>query len=243
MPTCRSLASLAPLLHIVLLALHLSSSVVYAWRICSQRALFHGTYGQEAALALAQHRTHILRHVWSAFKPGGHSWGHAAYKPFEPYIRCPSGAAQRYGQAGMDGSKLLCPLSGFTSSKDCVVVSLGSNGNYQFEQVSRQAGRAGAAGACLAGQCSWTWCHAAAGEQAGRHLRTRLWQGCSIASIAHCCAYQLEVYVACTTTCGCWAATSTCQRLCDACLHTVTLCVCLLTYRPSSTPPGAMCTP
>jgi hypothetical protein len=146
MPVGRFLAGAALSLHILLVTVHLNIDLVYAWHICTQQAVYPGHYGQDAALALARHRTHILKHVWQSFKPDGHPWGHEAYKPFQPYIRCPSGPAQRYGQAGMDGSKLLCPLRGLSKNKDCVVVSLGSNGNYQFEQVRQQGGGAAVAG-------------------------------------------------------------------------------------------------
>lgn len=61
---------------------------------------------------------------------------------FEPYLKCPPPHPQvvRYG-AGGDGSKLLCPLAHLNQSHSCVVVSVGSNGDYQFEAAILRATR------------------------------------------------------------------------------------------------------
>jgi hypothetical protein len=59
------------------------------------------------------------------------------YDPFEPYgLQCPPPHPQvvRYGAEG-DGGKLLCPLPNLAQSEDCVVVSMGSRGDYSFESA------------------------------------------------------------------------------------------------------------
>ncbi|WPT12164.1 hypothetical protein PSENEW3n2_00003822 [Picochlorum sp. SENEW3] len=58
--------------------------------------------------------------------------GFKKYDLFNPYIECPDGSAlQRVGDDG-DGGKWIC--TEIVKKKDCVVFSLGSNGQYGFEK-------------------------------------------------------------------------------------------------------------
>ncbi len=60
--------------------------------------------------------------------------GFSRYDLFDPVVRCPSGALQRMGSAE-DGGKMLCGLDRLKARKACVVFSIGSNGQYDFEQA------------------------------------------------------------------------------------------------------------
>lgn len=60
--------------------------------------------------------------------------GFSRYDLFNPVVRCPGGPLQRMGSAA-DGGKLLCGLDGLRARKACVVFSIGSNGQYDFEQA------------------------------------------------------------------------------------------------------------
>ena len=60
--------------------------------------------------------------------------GHKMYDLFQPYIKCPSGnkMMNRVGDTG-DGGKWLCDE--LLQKDECVVFSLGSNGQYDFERA------------------------------------------------------------------------------------------------------------
>jgi hypothetical protein len=60
--------------------------------------------------------------------------GFALYDLFNPYINCPGGkkSMRRVGDTG-DGGKWLC--NQLLETEDCVVFSLGSNGQYDFERA------------------------------------------------------------------------------------------------------------
>lgn len=58
--------------------------------------------------------------------------GHKRFNPLKPFIRCPPGQPlTRYGNEA-DGGKLLCDLGKLPTP--CIIYSLGSNGDYSFEQ-------------------------------------------------------------------------------------------------------------
>lgn len=58
--------------------------------------------------------------------------GHARFSLFDPFVSCPDNQkVARYGGSG-DGGKLLCPS--LLQQTNCVVYSLGSNNNFDFEQ-------------------------------------------------------------------------------------------------------------
>lgn len=58
--------------------------------------------------------------------------GHKRFDPLKPFIRCPPGQPlTRYGNEA-DGGKLLCDLGKLPTP--CIIYSLGSNGDYSFEQ-------------------------------------------------------------------------------------------------------------
>lgn len=70
-----------------------------------------------------------------------------------PVINCPYGGLEgqpprRIGGDG-DGGKFLC-MEGILSEPGCIVYSLGSNGQYQFEQAMLEARRG-----CPALGCTW----------------------------------------------------------------------------------------
>ncbi|KAI8104004.1 hypothetical protein M9434_002273 [Picochlorum sp. BPE23] len=60
--------------------------------------------------------------------------GHAKYDLFEPYVHCPSGQKmmKRVGNSG-EGGKWLCDE--LLQKDSCVIFSLGSNGQYDFEKA------------------------------------------------------------------------------------------------------------
>lgn len=60
--------------------------------------------------------------------------GFSRYDLFDPVVRCPSGALQRAG-SDRDGGKLLCGVDDLKARERCVVLSIGSNGQYDFEQA------------------------------------------------------------------------------------------------------------
>lgn len=58
--------------------------------------------------------------------------GHRRFDPMSAFISCPpSQPLIRYGNPA-DGGKLLCDISKLTPP--CIIYSLGSNGDYSFEQ-------------------------------------------------------------------------------------------------------------
>ncbi|KAL4424082.1 hypothetical protein ABPG75_001383 [Micractinium tetrahymenae] len=60
--------------------------------------------------------------------------GHARYQLFDPVLGCPRGQGlMRLGSDG-DGGKLLCPMEELRS-KQCLVLSIGSNGQTDFEEA------------------------------------------------------------------------------------------------------------
>ena len=68
-----------------------------------------------------------------AVQPGGldHSPSFERFDPYNPILNCPPGQAlARYGGTN-DGGKVFCNISGL--APPCVVYSLGSNGDYSFE--------------------------------------------------------------------------------------------------------------
>lgn len=71
--------------------------------------------------------------------------GFSRYDLFNPVVRCPGGPLQRMGSAA-DGGKLLCGLDGLRARKACVVFSIGSNGQYDFEQAFLKVGGTAGAG-------------------------------------------------------------------------------------------------
>jgi hypothetical protein len=67
-------------------------------------------------------------------EPGGQT----RYDLLEPFVECPFGALRRLGGAPTeDGGKWLC-TDGLLNAPGCIIYSLGSNGNYGFEQAMLQ---------------------------------------------------------------------------------------------------------
>lgn len=72
-------------------------------------------------------------------------WGWNRYDVANPVIDCPDGnKPQRIGGDG-DGGKFLC-LEGILSEPGCLVYSLGSAGQFEFEQAMLEA-------SCLCPEC------------------------------------------------------------------------------------------
>jgi hypothetical protein len=130
MPTCKILAVW---LGVLALALPGSSGVSSPW---SSRPLYAGAYGHDAVKRLAQHRSQILSQVWQAFDPSGDgAVGVNRFKPFLPFLTCPPDTKlEQFGGIKYDAGKQLCTLPGL-QRPGCVVVSLGSNGDFTFEQA------------------------------------------------------------------------------------------------------------
>jgi hypothetical protein len=57
------------------------------------------------------------------------------YDLFNPFVNCSGGNLTRLGATGGDGSKFIC-ADGYLFERGCVVYSLGSAGNYQFEEAA-----------------------------------------------------------------------------------------------------------
>ena len=58
------------------------------------------------------------------------------YDLFAPYLECASKNLSRFGQS--DGGKFLC-MDAVLQQPGCIIYSLGSNGNYDFEEAMLQA--------------------------------------------------------------------------------------------------------
>jgi hypothetical protein len=68
---------------------------------------------------------------------GSEPQGHQRYKLFQPIISCPPGTTlYRYGRT-YDGGKWLCSFVGHNSP--CTIFSLGSKGDYSFEEAMLEA--------------------------------------------------------------------------------------------------------
>ena len=112
-------------------------------------AVFPGRYGEEAVLQLKAWRSTIWDRAETAHNlvegnngtAGTLSGPHVKFSPFVPFVDCPPGTSvQRFGGQGehMDGGKLLCAdmamhVTGLPP--DCVILSLGSQGDYSFEMA------------------------------------------------------------------------------------------------------------
>lgn len=94
----------------------------------------NSTYKQRATQNLTRFQDMMLAKVIGSFDPSSfdNQPGVHRFNIISPYLICPETAALvRYGNEG-DGGKMLCDISKLPS--DCVVYSLGSNGDYTFEK-------------------------------------------------------------------------------------------------------------
>lgn len=88
-------------------------------------------------------------------------WGVARYTPFSPFIGCNGMKMQRLGSSG-DGGKMVC-MHKELQTPGCVVYSLGSSGNLDFERSVLEVGKVGGiARSVISGcrplpgcRCSW----------------------------------------------------------------------------------------
>jgi hypothetical protein len=128
------MAHLARLLVLASFGTLVADAGVWTWHKCSRQALFSGKYGRIAVESLERHRSSMLQKVWPALQLNGSLADGKLYESLEPYLPCPGPHAKvkRFGGDG-DGGKLLCPVPHLMQSQSCVVVSMGSNGNYEFE--------------------------------------------------------------------------------------------------------------
>lgn len=60
------------------------------------------------------------------------------YDLFNPFVNCSSGKLERLGSDG-DGGKFVC-MDNYLQEEGCIVYSLGSNGQYDFEEAVLQVG-------------------------------------------------------------------------------------------------------
>lgn len=116
-----------------LLQLSVASPLYSHWRECSSQGIYGGLYGAQLSANLTDFRSNLLSHIWSSFDPSvPYLQGHQRFNPLKPFIQCPPNQPLiRYGNAA-DGGKLLCDMSKLP--EPCIIYSLGSNGDYSFEQ-------------------------------------------------------------------------------------------------------------
>lgn len=89
-------------------------------------------YYREAHRNVSIWRSELFRKTQQALATGQNLTGHARYSLFEPFVHCPPNTAlTRLGDG--DGGKWACMP--FAEGNDCVVYSLGSNNNYEFEEA------------------------------------------------------------------------------------------------------------
>ncbi|KAG2486233.1 hypothetical protein HYH03_015058 [Edaphochlamys debaryana] len=104
-----------------------------------------GQYGLEAVHNLSMWRSTLLSRVEQFMTDVGHSdhpGGHSRFDPFMPVVACPPGRPlHMVGNAtpqDHDGGKWLCglpqPRPG-SEARPCIILSLGSNNNYVFEEA------------------------------------------------------------------------------------------------------------
>lgn len=97
----------------------------------------------------AGRRTHACAHARASRARSPQD--HKRYDPFSPFNECPPGQPlRRYGNAA-DGGKQLCDVGRL--HQPCLIVSLGSAGDYSFERdmlnATKCGGRAAAAYVCV----------------------------------------------------------------------------------------------
>lgn len=83
--------------------------------------------------------------------------GHPRFDLFSPFIKCRSGNVSRVGSDG-EGGKLVC-MDEYMQAEGCVIYSLGSNGQFDFEEGVLEVGAS--LGGCVGGR-----------RAAGRRRRT-----------------------------------------------------------------------
>lgn len=72
--------------------------------------------------------------------------GHARYQLFDPILGCPRGQGLMRLGSGGDGGKILCPMEELRSEQ-CLVLSIGSNGQTDFEEAVLKVGTVARPGA------------------------------------------------------------------------------------------------
>lgn len=123
------------LLLITTLIYSLAPLPLHATRLTTAFATYEGAWGLAAVANLSRFRTNLFDDTMDAISLG-EPQGHKRYDLFPPIVTCPPSTSLTLvgePEGGGDGGKWLCaPLS---PPDNCVVYSLGSANNYQFEDA------------------------------------------------------------------------------------------------------------